>query len=305
MEVFEDSEDFSGEYASDSSDYSGSPSDAASITTTSMGQAWSINRPSTNQLPPQDTSRRTPHLPRRQQLASRSESTLASHPNANHYHPSLTNQAHSTSNNPPPPREPAQFDLPNFPLPSANRDNRPSSFIEGRGPPPLALDPEGWGHWDSDLISPLTRPASRVSWGSIDSFDLPTNPTLSDFVDLTNANSPPNMASGTKRRPTASRSTTTSVAGGGPNKRRKVTAGVKKESARGVKNENLVIEEVDLRDVDDDDGLSKALQKQQESVIKAQRDEECGKPMRLSGLQCVVCLDNIKDMTATQCGAYP
>ena len=81
-------------------------------------------------------------------------------------------------------------------------------------------------------------------------------------------------------------------------KRRKTAAGARSE--RLVKDED--IEEVDLRDVDDDNELSKALQKQHETAIKAQRKEESDKPLKLSGLQCIICLESMKDITATSCG---
>ena len=301
MDESTDSQEFSDDYSSNSGDYSSSSDDVDSIP---AAQSWTANRPSTSQLPPHTTNRRSLQLPERGSLHSTSDLTHASHANRNHSSRSLNNhspESRPNSHFPPRPREPAQFDLPDFPLPTASRDNRLPPYSGRVDPASSVFDTQDWSDWDNSLIPPLPpRPASRVSWGSNDSFDLPLHPTLSDFVDLTNANSPPNMpASGDKRRATKSRSTTASIVGSS-NKRRKTAAGGKME--KSIKHEEPSIEEVDLRDVDDDDGLSKALQKQQESVIKAQRDAECGKPTKLSGLQCVVCLDNVKDMTATQCG---
>lgn len=303
MEESTDSQEFSDDYSSSLEQYSSSSDDTDS---TPAGQSWTTNRPSTSQLPPHTTSRRSLHLPERGSLPSTSDLTHASRANRDYSGRSLNNHSpepRPNSHIPPRPREPAQFDLPDFPLPTARRDNRLPSYGGRVDAAPSVLDPQDWNDWDNSLIPPLPpRPASRVSWGSNDSFDLPLHPTLSDFVDLTNTNSPPNMpASGDKRRATTSRSTTASIVGSS-NKRRKTAADGKME--KSIKHEDPDIEEVDLRDVDDDDGLSKALQKQQESVIKAQRDAECGKPTKLSGLQCVVCLDNVTDMTATQCGEY-
>ena len=303
MEESTDSQEFSDDYSSSSEEYSSSSDD---IESTLAGQSWITNPPSTSQLPPQTPIRRSLHLPERGSLHSTNHLTHASHANRYHSGRSLNNyspEPRPNSNIPPRPREPAQFDLPDFPLPTASRDNRLPPYGGRVDPASSVFDSQDWSDWDNSLIPPLPpRPASRVSWGSNDSFDLPLHPTLSDFVDLTNANSPPDMpALGDKRRATTSRSTTASIVGSS-NKRRKTAAGGKME--KPIKPEDTGIEEVDLRDVDDDDGLSKALQKQQESVIKAQRDAECGKPTKLSGLQCVVCLDNVKDMTATQCGEY-
>ena len=61
------------------------------------------------------------------------------------------------------------------------------------------------------------------------------------------------------------------------------------------------IEEVDLRGVDDDRDLSKLLEQQRADTIKAQQ-EQSNKPVRLSTLQCVVCMENMTNITATHCG---
>ncbi|KAF2838442.1 hypothetical protein M501DRAFT_935912 [Patellaria atrata CBS 101060] len=57
------------------------------------------------------------------------------------------------------------------------------------------------------------------------------------------------------------------------------------------------VERVDL--VEDQDSL--AIQKQRADQIKAQQ-EASNKPIRLSTLTCVICLDNPTDLTATSCG---
>ena len=295
----EDSAD-SQHFSDDSSSYSDESSDLSNNVL--AGHSWSANPPSSTHLPPSIPNRRNLLLPERPPLSSRSDSVSASRADHNHCDRSRINrlpEARSNSPNLPRPREPAQFDLPNFPLPTASRDSQPLSFAGGIDPTPSVLDISGWGDWDNGLISPLSRPASRVSWGSNDSFDLPLHPTLSDFIDLTDTNSPPNMPDlGNKRRPTKSRGATASAADGS-NKRRKTGANLKKENI--VKNEESEIEEVDLRDVNDDNGLSQVLQRQQEDTIKAQRQEE-GKPLKLSSLQCVVCLESFTDVTATHCG---
>ncbi len=61
------------------------------------------------------------------------------------------------------------------------------------------------------------------------------------------------------------------------------------------------VEEIDLRDVDDDKGLSKVLEQQRLATIKAQQ-EQADRPNKLSTLQCVICMDSMTDVTATICG---
>ena len=63
----------------------------------------------------------------------------------------------------------------------------------------------------------------------------------------------------------------------------------------------LAVEEVDLRDVDDDKGLSKVLEDQRVATIKAQQ-EQAAIPVKLATLQCIICMDAMKNVTATSCG---
>lgn len=56
------------------------------------------------------------------------------------------------------------------------------------------------------------------------------------------------------------------------------------------------------QDVDDDAGLSKVLEQQRMATIKAQQ-EQANKPVKLSTLQCIICMENMKDLTATHCGS--
>lgn len=61
------------------------------------------------------------------------------------------------------------------------------------------------------------------------------------------------------------------------------------------------LEEVDLRDVDDDKGLSEVLEQQRLATIKAQQ-EQASRPVKLSTIQCIICMESMKDLTATHCG---
>ena len=56
-----------------------------------------------------------------------------------------------------------------------------------------------------------------------------------------------------------------------------------------------------LQDIDDDTGLSKVLEQQRMATIQAQK-EQANKPVKLSTLQCIICMENMKDLTATHCG---
>ncbi|MCJ1284033.1 SUMO-targeted ubiquitin ligase complex subunit slx8 [Xylographa opegraphella] len=76
------------------------------------------------------------------------------------------------------------------------------------------------------------------------------------------------------------------------------------------------IDEVDLTKVDDDASFQKLQEEQRvwhEEQIQKQKDqqqaesirslhEQSRKPIRLSDLQCVVCMDNMTNITATHCG---
>ena len=73
-------------------------------------------------------------------------------------------------------------------------------------------------------------------------------------------------------------------------KRRKTKGGVKEE-----------IEEVDLRDVDDDNDLARVLEEQRLATVRAQQ-AEADKPTKLANVTCVVCMDDITNITATHCG---
>lgn len=59
------------------------------------------------------------------------------------------------------------------------------------------------------------------------------------------------------------------------------------------------VEEVDL--VGDTNQLQSALQKQRVEQVKAQEGPS-DKPLRLSTLTCVICMDTPTDITATSCG---
>lgn len=69
-----------------------------------------------------------------------------------------------------------------------------------------------------------------------------------------------------------------------------------------MKEEMVAPAEVDLTNVNDDTSLDKVLETQQEKVIKAQREEQGDRPAKLTGLQCIICLETMTNVTATHCG---
>ncbi|CAF9908348.1 SUMO-targeted ubiquitin ligase complex subunit slx8 [Imshaugia aleurites] len=197
-------------------------------------------------------------------------------------------------------RNRSHLDLPNFPLQASPVGEAPNS--SGRPPPPPPPPPRR--ATPSRAPPRPTRSVSEDSWSSSsglsssDREDTPWPDTedLSDFVDLTADSSPPNMppANPQRRQPPSRMSRNTSSAPSNPAKRRKVEAS--QSSYRAHK-----IEEIDLRDFGDDTGLLKVLEQQRMATIKAQQ-EQANKPVKLSTLQCIICMETMKDLTATHCG---
>ncbi|MCJ1401033.1 SUMO-targeted ubiquitin ligase complex subunit slx8 [Xylographa trunciseda] len=129
----------------------------------------------------------------------------------------------------------------------------------------------------------------------------------SGYIDLTADASPPSASSlpTMRRQSTIDRVEPT-------RKRRRLNTG------NGPSIESLLqspprglgdIDEVDLTKVDDDLGFQK-LQEEQRLRQKEQQQaesirslhEQSKKPIRISDLQCVVCMDNMTNITATYCG---
>lgn len=74
-----------------------------------------------------------------------------------------------------------------------------------------------------------------------------------------------------------------------------------KVGEHSTNNEQREIDEVDLRDMDDDDGLTNILEKQRIATVKAQQ-EQADKPVTFSTLQCIICMESMTNVTATHCG---
>ena len=157
-------------------------------------------------------------------------------------------------------------------------------------------------------FSPPTRPLSSRSWSSNETslFGSTTQPTYhrnGGLVDLTADSSPPLMPvqAGQRNTPRLQASRDISDSPSNPAKRRKTATGAVRVGATLEPQPRTKVEEVDLRDIDDDTGLSQLLQKQREITIKAQQEQE-GKPTNLANLQCIICMEPMVNITATHCG---
>ena len=95
-------------------------------------------------------------------------------------------------------------------------------------------------------------------------------------------------------RPASKNPRDASSAPSNPAKRRKTEASQSSVRTREI-------EEVDLRDVDEDNRLSKVLEQQRMATIRAQQ-EQANRPVKLSTLQCIICMESMTDLTATHCG---
>ena len=188
----------------------------------------------------------------------------------------------------------------------------------------------------------LWSSSSAISSSDREDTPWPDTEDLSDFVDLTADSSPPNMppANSQRRQPPSRMSRNTSSAPSNPAKRRKTEASQSSNRAHKIEEVDLrvsttrgcnpcsgstngtfpprfVISGLQLafehknslkregltssQDVDDDAGLSKVLEQQRMATIKAQQ-EQANKPVKLSTLQCIICMETMKDLTATHCG---
>ena len=125
-------------------------------------------------------------------------------------------------------------------------------------------------------------------------------------MDLTHDPSPPTMPAGrSKRRASRTQPPDGPSAPAESSSKRRRTGNSFRKAEEANAESNNSIEGFDLTNVDDDTDLAKVLQNQQETAIKAQREELGDKPTRFSGLQCIICLETMKDVTATHCGECP
>ena len=126
---------------------------------------------------------------------------------------------------------------------------------------------------------PHSRPSKSSSTTS-------HNPSSSTFVDLT-SDSP--VTPSTRHQTTMLKNQTRKTPPSSPRP-------IKKQKLEAAE-----IEAVDLQDIESDTDLARVLEKQRVNTIKAQQDA-ADKPTKLANLTCVVCMEEMTDMTATHCG---
>ena len=63
------------------------------------------------------------------------------------------------------------------------------------------------------------------------------------------------------------------------------------------------IEELDLCDVQSDTDLARVLERQRVATVRAQQ-EQADLPTKLANMTCVVCMEEMTNMTATHCGRF-
>jgi hypothetical protein len=153
-------------------------------------------------------------------------------------------------------------------------------------------------------FSPGPRPPSVFDPSAVSAFPHPamSNPRLPNgYVDLTHDQfSPPSPPSNPLRR-TSKRTTnieSSPGAGEGPSTKR-----LRRNDGTSLPISGIIdspIEEIDL--VDGDKALlQSALRKQRLEQAKVQ-EHPAEKPLKLSNLTCVICMDTPTDITATSCG---
>lgn len=131
-----------------------------------------------------------------------------------------------------------------------------------------------------------------------------TRQGMQAFIDLTADPTSPTMpaAISTLTSPRTHGFDEAAVASLHASKRRKVQSPASPiATSFTVRNEPEKIEEVDLRDVDDDTTLSKVLEQQRAETVKSQQNDG-NQPIKLSNLQCIICMEPMTNITATHCG---
>ncbi|KAL8833342.1 MAG: hypothetical protein Q9170_004331 [Blastenia crenularia] len=121
-----------------------------------------------------------------------------------------------------------------------------------------------------------------------------------DYVDLTTNSSPAhNIMPPVTRKRRASGNATPAASAPSParmNKRRKFSDATVKEE------EKPKVEQIDLLDVNDDNGLSSVREQQHAAAIKEQQVRHGDLPTKLSSLQCIICMEPMTNITVTHCG---
>lgn len=133
-----------------------------------------------------------------------------------------------------------------------------------------------------------------------------TRQGMQDFIDLTADPTSPTIPAATSAlaSPRVHASQEANSDSVHASKRRKVQPPASSNPASfTVKEEPHKIEQVDLRDVDDDSSLSKVLEQQRAETVKSQQNDG-NQPIKLSSLQCIICMEPMTNITATHCGRF-
>ncbi len=259
-----------------------------------MGHSSSMNQPTqNNHLPPlhshYSNTRHNGQYPTQPSQPAILEPVTASHP-PNHI--TRINSLHTSSTHPPTSSEPQPQSAA-----STWASEQPSTRVFGYSTASHPHHPSSPWSWDERY-----RPGTPYPRESPSHSPSPNNLTLhSDFlkslVDLTGESpvmpSRRHHSQTKSTRPLSSCDTSTSASN--PAKRRRTGP---------FPTETRTVEEIDLRDADDDHGLSKVLEQQRMATVKAQQ-EQADKPVTMSTLQCIICMELMKDITATSCGTLP
>ena len=169
----------------------------------------------------------------------------------------------------------------------------PNHSFSSHHEPPLLINPTPFPLFTTDNYprqnpySRLQSPLSSDSLGGSSSGNI-SQSTKSTYVDLTE-DSPamPGPARSERGRRTLSRRTS-ELASPPAKRRRNLTKATS-------------IEEVDLRDVDSESDLARVLERQRAATVREQQ-EQADKPTKLAEVTCVVCMEELTNMTATHCG---
>ncbi|KAF2502384.1 hypothetical protein BU16DRAFT_532745 [Lophium mytilinum] len=153
--------------------------------------------------------------------------------------------------------------------------------------------------WPSPRRPPSPR-APSPTLPSIPAFSMSSARLPNGYVDLTHdptspSSPPPNPRRAPKRNTTLHSSPELNEGPSTKRQRRNDTT-----SSRIPATRDSPIEEIDLVD-DDKTVLQNALQKQRMEQVKAQ-ERPAEKPLKMSNLTCVICMDTPTDITATSCG---
>ena len=198
------------------------------------------------------------------------------------------------------PADTSAFDFPFVPDPQPSQTDQSIRLpgIDSITQDPTSTDcPTSRFSWDSTGGDSLF--ADSGWWqpdGDYSDFNIPD---LNGFIDLTADSSPPQTMPPTTRKRRASAMATPAPATPPrirSNKRRKISDVSVKDEAE------TKVEQLDLFDVDDDDGLSQVLEQQQAVAIQEQQKQQGDQPTKLSALQCIICMESMTDMTVTHCG---